>query len=234
VDANSTNFYSYYRWAVLSRRGATDPAALERIDQALQRASALNASYAPAFQALAEVRLQAGRRDEALAAATRSITLDPAPPSYHVTMARVLSALGRRDEAVRQARDALELSRTDAERRFAQQAIDSLSAAARGASPDAPRPSANGVTMPKLLHEEQPQYTAEALKQKITGSVMVECVVGVDGSVQNARVVRSLDTVYGLDEEALKAARAWRFEPGTRNGTAVPVTVTIELTFTAK
>jgi TonB family protein len=214
-----------------------EPAALDRIDRALQRAIALNANYAPAYQALAEAELQAGKRDEALAAATRSITLDPAPPAYHVTMARVLSALGRRDEAVRQARDALELSRTDAERRLAQQAIDSLSAAsgARGALPDAPRPSAaNGVTMPKLVHEEKPQYTAEALKQKIAGSVMVECVVGVDGSVQSARVVRSLDQTYGLDEEALKAARAWRFEPGTRNGIAVPVTVTIELTFTAK
>jgi outer membrane biosynthesis protein TonB len=47
-------------------------------------------------------------------------------------------------------------------------------------------------------------------------------------------VVRSLDPTFGLDQEAIKAARQWRFRPGRLMGEAVPVLVTIELTFTLR
>jgi TonB family protein len=52
------------------------------------------------------------------------------------------------------------------------------------------------------------------------------------GTVSHATVLRSLE--QSLDEEAIKAARAWRFEPGLRDGSRVPVRVTIELKFTLK
>jgi TonB family protein len=48
------------------------------------------------------------------------------------------------------------------------------------------------------------------------------------------KVTRSLDQTFGLDQEALKAARQWRFVPGTRFGQPVSVLVTIELTFTLR
>lgn len=57
-------------------------------------------------------------------------------------------------------------------------------------------------------------------------------VVMPDGTVGNVEVTRSLDRVFGLDEEAVKTVKQWRFTPGTRNGVAVPVLVEIELTFT--
>jgi TonB family protein len=47
-------------------------------------------------------------------------------------------------------------------------------------------------------------------------------------------VVRSLDSTFGLDQEAIKAAKKWRFKPGTRFGEPVAVLVTIELTFTLR
>jgi TonB family protein len=46
--------------------------------------------------------------------------------------------------------------------------------------------------------------------------------------------VRSLDSTFGLDQEAIKAAKQWRFRPGTRFGEPVAVLVTIELTFTLR
>jgi len=97
--------------------------------------------------------------------------------------------------------------------------------------PDAVRPG-NGVTIPRLIRNVKPQYTPEAMRAKIQGSVMVECVVNTDGTVSNARVIRSLDATFGLDQEAIKAAKQWLFAPGTRNGEPVPVMVSIELTFT--
>jgi TonB family protein len=67
---------------------------------------------------------------------------------------------------------------------------------------------------------------------KVQGTVWIECVVEVDGTVKRTRVSRSLDTQHGLDREAVAAARQWRFEPGTRDGAPIPVVVTIELAFT--
>ena len=48
------------------------------------------------------------------------------------------------------------------------------------------------------------------------------------------KVVRSLDNTFGLDQEAIKAAKQWRFRPGTRLGEPVPVLITIELAFTLR
>jgi protein TonB len=89
----------------------------------------------------------------------------------------------------------------------------------------------NGVTVPVLIRDVKPQYTADAMRAKVQGSVWLECVVLPDGSVGDVRVTRSLDQRFGLDEEAIKAATQWRFRPGMRMGEPVAVVVTIELTF---
>jgi protein TonB len=87
------------------------------------------------------------------------------------------------------------------------------------------------VSLPRLLHEQKPRYTADGLAEGIQGRVLVECVVEADGTVSRAVVVRSLDQEHGLDHEAVLAAKQWRFEPGLRMGQPVPVLVTIELNF---
>ncbi|HEX7086655.1 MAG TPA: energy transducer TonB [Vicinamibacterales bacterium] len=92
----------------------------------------------------------------------------------------------------------------------------------------------NGVELPRVIREVRPQYTADAMRAKVQGTVWVECVVLPDGTVGEAQITKSLDSVFGLDQEALKAARQWRFVPGRRFGQPVPVLVTIELTFTLR
>jgi TonB family protein len=110
-----------------------------------------------------------------------------------------------------------------------------VSATGRGAeSGKVYRPNDAGVVPPRLLSQVRPQYTAAALKAKIRGSVLLEGVVRPDGTVSDVRVLRSLDVVYGLDEEAVKAFRQARFTPGTRSGQPVPVVVAFESTFTVK
>jgi TonB family protein len=92
----------------------------------------------------------------------------------------------------------------------------------------------SGVTNPIPLKEVKPAYTAEAMRAKVQGTVWLECIVMPDGTVGDVRVTKSLDSVFGLDQEAIKAARQWRFRPGLRQGEPVPVIVTIELTFTLR
>ena len=90
------------------------------------------------------------------------------------------------------------------------------------------------MTTPVVLREVKPQYTSDAMRAKVQGSVLLECVVKPDGTVGEVKVARSLDSVFGLDLEAMKAARQWRFRPGTRLGEPVAVQVVIELTFTLR
>jgi len=92
----------------------------------------------------------------------------------------------------------------------------------------------NGVTTPIVLREVKPQYTSDAMRAKVQGSVWLECVVRPDGSVGDVKVLRSLDSTFGLDLEAMKAARQWRFRPGTRMGEPVSVLVIIQLDFTLR
>ncbi len=92
----------------------------------------------------------------------------------------------------------------------------------------------NGVISPRLLVEVKPNYTADAMRAKIQGVVTLEAVVMPDGSVGNVHVTRSLDQTFGLDQEAIKTVKKWRFAPGTRMGQPVPVLVEIEMTFTLR
>src|SRR6185503_12863244 len=73
----------------------------------------------------------------------------------------------------------------------------------RGSGSDAFGPG-NGVTMPTVLSEVKPSYTAEAMRAKVQGAVMVEAIVREDGTVGQVRIVRSLDRTFGLDDEALR------------------------------
>ena len=92
----------------------------------------------------------------------------------------------------------------------------------------------SGVSLPTVLREVKPAYTADAMRAKVQGSVWLECIVMPDGSVGEVKVTRSLDPIFGLDQEAIKAAKMWKFRPGMRQGEPVPVIITIELTFTLR
>ena len=99
---------------------------------------------------------------------------------------------------------------------------------------DGPALPGNGVLPPRIRRKVDPQYTADAMRAKIQGSVLLSAVVLPDGSVTDIRVIRSLDRTFGLDGRAIEAARQWQFFPGTRYGEPVPVLVNIELVFNVR
>jgi periplasmic protein TonB len=92
----------------------------------------------------------------------------------------------------------------------------------------------NGVSLPSVLREVKPLYTAEAIAARIQGSVLMSVVVLSDGTVGGVTVVQSLDSIHGLDAQAVSAAKQWLFTPGMKDGTPVAVRVTIEMTFTLR
>jgi TonB family protein len=100
-------------------------------------------------------------------------------------------------------------------------------------APQVYRPG-GGVKPPRLVSEVKPNYTREAMDAHIQGSVRLEAVVLTTGEIGDVEVTQSLDTVYGLDDEAVKAIRQWRFEPGTKDGKPVAVRVEVEMSFKLK
>jgi protein TonB len=92
----------------------------------------------------------------------------------------------------------------------------------------------NGVSAPTVVLEVKPAYTPEALAARIQGSVQLSVVVLADGTVGDVTVVRSLDTQFGLDAQAVSAAKQWLFNPGTKDGQAVAVRMTILFTFSLR
>jgi TonB family protein len=86
-----------------------------------------------------------------------------------------------------------------------------------------------GVTAPTVMSRVEPQYSEEARKARYQGTVVLEAIVRKDGSIDILRIVRSLG--FGLDENAIKALKQWRFRPGMKNGEAVDVALNIEVNF---
>jgi periplasmic protein TonB len=91
----------------------------------------------------------------------------------------------------------------------------------------------SGVVPPTLLKQVTPRYTADAMRQRIQGTVTLEVVVSREGIPVAIRVTRSLDP-GGLDQEAIAAVREWRFTPGRVGNTPVDVLVTILLDFSVR
>ena len=93
------------------------------------------------------------------------------------------------------------------------------------------RPDDAGLTIPRVLREVTPQYTTEAMRARIQGTVWLDVVVLPTGEVGEVTVTKSLDQVYGLDQQAIAAARQWLFAPARRNGEPVSALVSLELFF---
>ena len=91
-----------------------------------------------------------------------------------------------------------------------------------------------GVTLPSVVRSVKAGYTPAAMDARIEGMAILEAVVLADGKVGDVTVTQSLDKEYGLDTQAVESVKQWLFKPGTKDGKAVAVRVTIEIRFTLK
>ena len=82
---------------------------------------------------------------------------------------------------------------------------------------------------PRLLSKVEPEYSDEARKARLNGTVLLYVVVRPNGQANGIKVIRSLG--LGLDESAIAAVEQWRFQPGEKDGQPVSVAATIEVNF---
>jgi periplasmic protein TonB len=121
--------------------------------------------------------------------------------------------------------------------------IDSIAGAidVREMTADAPPPVPAATSAPVIVgghikpptrtRYEPPQYPDIARDARVQGIVIIEAIIGSDGKVEHARVVRSNPL---LDQAALAAVRMWEYTPTLLNGRPTPVIMTVTVQFSLK
>jgi len=84
--------------------------------------------------------------------------------------------------------------------------------------PGAPTPE-SVRTIARVKKQYRPKYTRHALRQGVSGRVVVLVTIESNGTVSKAKLVKGLGA--GLDEAAIGAVRRWLFEPATLDGAAI-------------
>lgn len=87
-----------------------------------------------------------------------------------------------------------------------------------------------GLVLPALLEQVEPEYDADRARRGVQGAADVEIVISTEGIVSLARILNST-TDDVLDEAALAAVRQWVFEPGSLHGELVPVRAIVTINF---
>jgi len=89
-----------------------------------------------------------------------------------------------------------------------------------------PLPVGNGVTAPVAIRRVEPIYPPLAVRARMSGSVLVQCIIDKSGRIRDVHVVSS--TFSAFEQPAIDAVQQWLFAPGTLKGE--PVDTIFELT----
>jgi TonB family protein len=84
------------------------------------------------------------------------------------------------------------------------------------------------VIPPIVVSGPHPEYTREAIAHGVQGTLILKCIITVDGFVRNCRVVQSLQYLQG---NAIAAVQSRRYRPAMRNGKPVQVDYTIRVNY---
>jgi protein TonB len=97
-------------------------------------------------------------------------------------------------------------------------------------APSPPEPIRLGgeIKPPARVRNAQPVYPLIAKQNRIQGIVIIDAIIGTDGKVEDAKVIRSIPL---LDQAALDAVKAWEYTPTLLNGRPTPVIMTVTVHF---
>lgn len=85
------------------------------------------------------------------------------------------------------------------------------------------------VSSPVVIYQVPPDYSPEAKKAKIQGTVLVNLIVDQRGLPQNVHILRGIGS--GLDERAIEAVKQYKFRPAMETGKPVAVELNVEVNF---
>lgn len=111
--------------------------------------------------------------------------------------------------------------------------LGAIVSAAPTAVPKAATPKritvSQGVTTGLLIRKVQPTYPPLAKQARISGAVVLQAVIGKDGTIQNLRAVSGHPM---LIQSAIDAVRQWKYKPYFLNGEPVEVDTQVTVNFT--
>ena len=85
-----------------------------------------------------------------------------------------------------------------------------------------------GISQGMLLQRVSPSYPAVARQARITGDVLMQAVIGKDGSIQHLKVLHGQPL---LAQSAITAVKQWRYRPYLLNGNPVEIETQITVQF---
>jgi len=94
---------------------------------------------------------------------------------------------------------------------------------------EAPLRVGGDVKAPVAISKVDPVYPEVARKARVSGIVIVECIIDKSGTVRDVQVLKGLP--FGLDQAAVEAVKKWKFKPGTLNGQPVDVIFNLTVNF---
>ena len=170
------------------------------------------------------------------AALLERLAAQPAEMAPYLELAKIYLAARRFDDAEQMLTQALALVRQARTTPIPVPQAPGVSrdrAVAPAASPgqpiSAPVRVGGDVKEPKKIRDVRPVYPEIAQASRVQGIVIMEVIIGKDGTVVDARVLRSVPL---LDQAALDAVRQWEFTPTYLNNVPVEVVMTVTVNFT--
>jgi TonB family protein len=84
-------------------------------------------------------------------------------------------------------------------------------------------------TPPKVLRKVDPEYTREARRAAVQGTVLLEAVIDPRGVPIKLTILSPLG--FGLDDRAVQAVSRWQFEPARKDGLPIESSTLIPVNF---
>lgn len=88
---------------------------------------------------------------------------------------------------------------------------------------------AGHAPVPKAVYTPSPEFSEEARRKHVEGTVALRLTVSENGDVTDAVVTKGLG--YGLDEKALEAVRRWKFQPPLKDGQPISTNADVTVSF---
>jgi len=172
--------------------------------------------------------------DGAVAEYRQALKEDPDEPYWHLALAMALNRKGDRQGILDDYEVARKLAPDD---EVLQASYDSLLTLATVKQAEAGGDSGepinykvgSNVSPPSCAYCPDPPYTKKARAAWYSGTCVVQIVVNQLGDVESVRVVKPLG--LGLDENAVKVIRTWKFHPAIREGAPVAVRLLVKTSF---